>query len=231
MTRSKRRSSRTGRRVVPGRLLTDIVRSLPEAAVTIDATTPRQARSRADSRSFTVKTLSPDDFPKFPEVEAEKTVTHPHRAMLAWSYARSRRRSAGTRRGRSSPACSSWSKATTLRMVATDSLPAGGQRGRRSRAAPTEPHRGRRPRQGDRRGPEARRSRRGASPSASRRTRSSSSSGRRVYVSRRIEGTFPNYRQLIPKEQRDGRDRAARGAPRRGQARVAHGAAQRAAAR
>lgn len=65
-----------GQAVIPGKLLTDIVRSLPEAAVIID-TDGDTATVTCQQSSFTVKTLSPSDFPKFPEVQIEKSVVLP----------------------------------------------------------------------------------------------------------------------------------------------------------
>jgi DNA polymerase-3 subunit beta len=62
-----------GQVVLPGKLLTDIIRSLPEAAVTIE-TEGEVALVRCQHSSFTVKILSPADFPKFPEVSVDKKV-------------------------------------------------------------------------------------------------------------------------------------------------------------
>ena len=62
-----------GQVVLPGKLLTDIIRSLPEAAVTIE-TEGEVALVRCQHASFTVKMLNPADFPKFPEVSVNKKV-------------------------------------------------------------------------------------------------------------------------------------------------------------
>jgi DNA polymerase-3 subunit beta len=62
-----------GQIVLPGKLLTDIVRSLPEAAVTIE-TEGEVALVHCQHSSFTVKKLNPADFPKFPEVSVDKKV-------------------------------------------------------------------------------------------------------------------------------------------------------------
>ena len=62
-----------GQVVLPGKLLTDIVRSLPEAAVTIE-TEGEVALVRCQQSSFTVKILNHADFPKFPEVSVDKKV-------------------------------------------------------------------------------------------------------------------------------------------------------------
>ncbi|MRR20969.1 DNA polymerase III subunit beta, partial [bacterium] len=65
-----------GATVLPGRLMTEIVRSLPESAVSIsiDGDTASIVCGQA---SFTVKTLNADDFPKFPEVTPEQTINIP----------------------------------------------------------------------------------------------------------------------------------------------------------
>lgn len=62
--------------VVPGRLLTDIVRSLPDAAVTLETDGDR-ILVRCQQSSFTVKTMNASDFPKFPEVAVDKAITIP----------------------------------------------------------------------------------------------------------------------------------------------------------
>jgi DNA polymerase III subunit beta len=65
-----------GQIVVPGKLITEIVRNLPDAAVTIE-TEGDIAHIRCLHSSFTVKTLNAADFPKFPEVVVEETVSLP----------------------------------------------------------------------------------------------------------------------------------------------------------
>jgi DNA polymerase-3 subunit beta len=57
-----------GQAVFPGKLTADIVRSLPEAAVTIALETDL-AVVTCEQSSFTVRTLSPEDFPRFPQVD------------------------------------------------------------------------------------------------------------------------------------------------------------------
>ena len=71
-----------GQAVLPGKLLSDIVRSLPEAAVTLEIEGD-VASVRCQQSSFTLKTLNPADFPKFPEVAVEKTVSLPSNKMGA----------------------------------------------------------------------------------------------------------------------------------------------------
>lgn len=73
---------REGQAVLPGKLISEIVRSLPEAAVTIDIEGD-VAVVRCQQSSFTLKTLNPADFPKFPEVNPENTITLPVNALAA----------------------------------------------------------------------------------------------------------------------------------------------------
>ncbi len=63
-----------GQAVFPGKLTADIVRSLPEAAVTI-ALESDLAVITCEQSSFTVRTLSPEDFPRFPQVEGATVVS------------------------------------------------------------------------------------------------------------------------------------------------------------
>ncbi|PKQ16817.1 MAG: DNA polymerase III subunit beta [Actinobacteria bacterium HGW-Actinobacteria-7] len=70
-----------GQTVVPGKLLNDIVRSLPEAAVTLE-TEGEMVAVRCQHSSFTFKTLKPADFPRFPEISVLKKIKLPS-ALLA----------------------------------------------------------------------------------------------------------------------------------------------------
>ena len=65
-----------GKLVVPGKLFSDIVKSLPDAAVNV-STDGTEARVTCDTTAFSVKTLNPDDFPGFPTVQPEKTIKIP----------------------------------------------------------------------------------------------------------------------------------------------------------
>lgn len=68
--------------VVPGKLLSDIVRSLPEAAVTLE-TDKELLAVRCQQSSFTMRTLNPADFPRFPELAISKSVSLPADTMAA----------------------------------------------------------------------------------------------------------------------------------------------------
>jgi len=65
-----------GQTVIPGKLLADIVRSLPEAAVTIEKDKD-VVSVHCQQSSFTVRTLNPADFPRFPDLSIEKSVELP----------------------------------------------------------------------------------------------------------------------------------------------------------
>jgi len=63
--------------VLPGRLLADVVRSLPESAVRIETSSFDQVKVTCGTASFSLRSLPPEDFPKFPEVSPEKKITIP----------------------------------------------------------------------------------------------------------------------------------------------------------
>lgn len=65
-----------GKLVVPGKLFSDIVKSLPDAAVSV-VSEGSEARVTCDTTAFSVKTLNPEDFPGFPTVEAKQTIKIP----------------------------------------------------------------------------------------------------------------------------------------------------------
>ena len=69
-----------GRAVIPGKLFSDIVKSLPDAAVSVAATT-EQANITCLGSSFSLSALNPTDFPYFPDVEASMTVELPTKEL------------------------------------------------------------------------------------------------------------------------------------------------------
>lgn len=69
-------TERDGAIVVPGRLLTDIVKSLPEAAVTLESEGD-SLHVNCQQSSFSMRTLNAADFPAFPEVTADQSVDLP----------------------------------------------------------------------------------------------------------------------------------------------------------
>lgn len=66
----------TGRAVVPGKLFSDIVKNLPDAAVHVEAE-EESAIITCDTASFSIKTLNPEDFPGFPHVDVQQTIAVP----------------------------------------------------------------------------------------------------------------------------------------------------------
>lgn len=195
-TSCKARIEQPGQTVLPGKLLTDVTRSLPEAAVTIDTTTAGVASITCGQSSFSMKTLSPDDYPKFPEVDASHTVTLPSETFshVVHQVARS------VSRDETRPILTGILvvvEAGVLRMVATDSyrlcvreVPLEGAASEIELVVPGK-----------------------AMEDVAKLIGSSEvvslgvaenqvifSFGETTFVSRRIEGSFPNYRQLLPKE-------------------------------
>lgn len=65
-----------GMAVVPGKLIVDIVKSLPDAAVHITAG-EEDAVITCDTSSFSIKCLNPEDFPSFPVVQTDQTISIP----------------------------------------------------------------------------------------------------------------------------------------------------------
>ncbi|TLM78869.1 MAG: DNA polymerase III subunit beta [Actinobacteria bacterium] len=71
-----------GDAVIPGKIVSDIVRSLPEAAVTLSADKDG-GKVECGQAVFHLNTVSPEDFPKFPEIEADTEVSIPAEAFAA----------------------------------------------------------------------------------------------------------------------------------------------------
>lgn len=195
-TSCRARIEEVGVSVVTGRLLTDIVRSLPEAAVTIETTPTGSATVTCGQSSFTIKTLNPDDYPKFPEVSAENTVSLPAETFARVVHQVSKAVSKDETR----PILTGILVVVengSLRMVATDSYRLC------VREVATEDV------QGDielvvpGKALEDVAKLAGSSDSISLGVADNQvifTFGGTTFVSRRIEGTFPNYRQLLPKE-------------------------------
>lgn len=183
-----------GQTVVPGKLLNDIVRTLPEAAVTLE-TEGDVVLVRCQQSSFTVKTLNPVDFPKFPEVSVDKSVELPAGLLAAMvkrvGKAVSRDETRAILTG-----VMVVIEGPSLKMVATDSyrLAVSEMILEKSPAEDIEvvvPGRA------------LEEVTRIASASDLVRLGTSENQivfefGETTFITRRIEGTFPNYRQLIP---------------------------------
>ena len=65
-----------GETVIPSRLLSDVVKSLPDEAIHIE-TSDESATILCDTSSFSLKTLDAQDFPGFPEVKASSSIAIP----------------------------------------------------------------------------------------------------------------------------------------------------------
>ena len=194
---AKANVSTEGSVVIPGRLISDIVRSLPEAAITLDGTAKDAMKVTCGQSSFDIKTLSPDDFPKFPEVLAAESVTIPTETLVALV----RQVSKAVSRDETRPVLTGVLLVVddgVIRLVATDSyrlaikeMPL--ENAPAERIEVVVPGR--------------------AIEEITKMATGQESVtmgvaenqvvfefGTTIYVSRRIEGTYPNYRQLIPKE-------------------------------
>lgn len=66
----------SGETVVPAKLFTDIAKNLPDAAVHFEASN-RTASIICDSATFSIRTMAADDFPGFPTIEVEQSVEIP----------------------------------------------------------------------------------------------------------------------------------------------------------
>jgi len=185
-----------GQIVVPGKLLMDIVRSLPEAAVTIE-TEGETAHIRCQHSSFTVKTLKPSDFPKFPEVEVDKSLSLASSTLVSMvrqvSKAVSRDETRAILTG-----ILLIIEGPSIKMVATDSYRLAVRETILEEAAGEDVEvviPGKALEEVTRLGSEAEKVVLGISDN-----QIVFEFGNTVFVTRRIEGTFPNYKQLIPKE-------------------------------
>lgn len=185
-----------GATVVSGKMIAGIVKSLPDAPVTFDSE-GNSVRLSCQRSKFNLNTLDPKDFPEFPAVEAERSVELPA-GVLATMVDRVYR---VVSRDLSKPILGGiylTVDENLVRLVATDSYRLAVCDTTLETSTLTEPfsmivtgsadeHGG--VRVGDGQGVVE-----GAAAS-----QAVFSFGDTVYVSRRIEGTFPDYRQLLPK--------------------------------
>ncbi len=65
-----------GKTVIPGKLFSEIIRSLPDAAIHVQ-TNDTGAQITCDTSTFSVRTLNPEDFPGFPTVDTNQSITIP----------------------------------------------------------------------------------------------------------------------------------------------------------
>lgn len=187
---------REGKSVVPGKLVTEIVRSLPEAAITLTVEGETASITCLQS-SFTVKTMSPDDFPQFPEVATERPLSLP--ALSISNVVK--HVSKAVSRDETRPVLTGvllTIEGKRLKMVSTDSYRLA------VKETIVESHAvedtevivpGKVMEEVSRLAPEDEDIEIGISEN-----QVVFSFGTTEFVTRRIEGSFPNYRQLIPKE-------------------------------
>ena len=65
-----------GETVVPGKLFAEIIKNLPDAAVHIEGNEDAIIIT-CDAASFSLRTLNPQDFPGFPKVDTQQSITIP----------------------------------------------------------------------------------------------------------------------------------------------------------
>lgn len=65
-----------GSAVVPAKLFTDIAKSLPDAAVHFE-TNDREATIICDTATFSIRTMAAEDFPGFPSIDVEQSIEIP----------------------------------------------------------------------------------------------------------------------------------------------------------
>ena len=65
-----------GQTVIPSKLITDVVKSLPDAAVHVDAN-DESAKILCETSAFSLKSLNAEDFPGFPDVDPESSISIP----------------------------------------------------------------------------------------------------------------------------------------------------------
>jgi DNA polymerase III subunit beta len=185
-----------GQVVIPGKLLTDIVRSLPESAVTVE-TDGDTTHVHCQQSAFTVRTLNAADFPKFPEVEVDKTLTLPATTLLGVvrqvSRAVSRDETRATLTGVLLVV-----EGPSLRMVATDSYRLAVSEVVLEDAAGEDVEviiPGKAVEEVSRLASDEKDIKIGLSEN-----QIVFEFGTTVFITRKIEGTFPNYKQIIPKD-------------------------------
>jgi DNA polymerase III subunit beta len=110
-----------GQAVIPGRLLLDVIRSLPTDQVSLEYRSAQQdVEVVAGPSKFHLRTLPPEDFPKLPEAPAEGTMTVPAGAFVD-TIARVARAASRDETRPHLTGVLVTASGTELRMVATDS--------------------------------------------------------------------------------------------------------------
>ena len=182
-----------GAAVLPGKLVTDIVKNLPDAAVHLK-TEELETVITCESSSFSIKGLDPRDFPGFPEVEANESVRIPFEVFSSMARKVSKVTSKDETRAILNGVLVSV-EASTLKMVATDSF----------RLAVAEAHLENAPEEFQVVIAGGFMSDLASLPKTGEDILISAADNQvivsyhgTVFVNRRIEGNYPNYKQLIP---------------------------------
>lgn len=188
---------RSGAVVVSGKLLGDIVRSLPEAAVGLSVEDGILSVSCLQS-SFALRTLPAEDFPRFPETTLEQSVALPARTVsdIVKHVARA------VSRDETRPVLTGillTIEGNTVRMAATDSYRLAVKDSLVEEGESLEDVQvivpGKVMEEVARLAPESESIRIGLNENQAVFTFADTE-----FVARRIQGSFPNYKQLIPKE-------------------------------
>lgn len=185
-----------GATVVPARLFHDIVRSLPEAAVTIEAD-GGGAHIKCQQSAFSIKTLPAADFPGFPRVAPDQSVSLPASTLAAMVKKVGRAVSRDETRAVLTGVLLVVD-GPVVRMVATDSYrlaidEATLDEGKGDRLEVIVPGRAL-----DEAVKLASATEEGTVTLGVAENQIVFEFGQTTFVTRRIEGTFPNYQQLIP---------------------------------
>lgn len=189
-----------GSAVLPGRLLADVVRKMPDAAVHVasgsfDKVAVSCRSEKAGAISFELRTLSAEDFPRFPEVDPEMTVSIP--VGQVGSMVRQVARAVS--RDEARPIFTGILlviEGDEMRMVATDSYRLA-IRSSKLESPVSERIEAVVPGKALEEVPKIG----GTAGSVTMGISANQivfTAGETTYVTRRIEGTFPNYRQLVP---------------------------------
>ena len=113
--------AREGTVVLPARLLLDVVRSLPSSEVTLELRTAQHdVELVSGNATFDIRTLHAEDFPPFPEPDADSAITLPADAFVATAL----KVAGSASRDETRPVLTGIlvsASGTSVRMVATDS--------------------------------------------------------------------------------------------------------------